>query len=133
LLAGGPIEWLLFGLEKVDPKLKRIAEFNEILAYKPWSITKDTLHFLIKEGTNSSENWTIHEVLKASIILSNYHGICGLCHGMGLTPDFDIVQELLSLMGPQALELTISNEAYKHRNSPNRREKRGFYPSSSTD
>jgi hypothetical protein len=117
LLAGGPIEWLIFGLEKVDAKIKRIAELNEILAYKPWIVTKDTFHFLIKEGENSNENWTIHEVLKASIILANYHGICGLCHGMGLTSDFDIVQELLSLMGPEALELTISNEAFKNRNS----------------
>ena len=91
LLAGGPIEWLIFGLEKVDPKLKRISELNEILAYKPWLITKDIFQYLVKEGQNSQENWTIHEVLKASIILSNYHGICGLCHGMGLTPDFDIV------------------------------------------
>lgn len=100
MLAGGPIEWLIFGLEKVDAKIKRIAELNEILAYKPWIVSKDTFQFLIKEGENSNENWTIHEVLKASIILANYHGICGLCHGMGLTSDFDIVQELLSLMGP---------------------------------
>ena len=48
---------------------------------------------------------------------------------MGLTPDFDIVQEILSLMGPQALELTISNEAFKNRNTQNTKNK--FYPSSS--
>jgi hypothetical protein len=100
LLSGGPIEWLVYGLEKVDPKLKRIAELNELMAYKPWGVTKDTLAFLIKGGSNQNENWTIHEVLKASIILTTFHGLCGLCHGMGLTPDLDIVQELLTLMGP---------------------------------
>lgn len=33
LLADGPLEWLVFGLEKVNPKLRRIAELNEMLAY----------------------------------------------------------------------------------------------------
>jgi len=115
LLSGGPIEWLVYGLEKVDPKLKRIAELNELIAYKPWGVTKDTLAFLIKGGSNQNENWTIHEVLKASFILTTYHSLCGFCHGMGLTPDLDIVQELLTLMGPQALELTISKETLNKR------------------
>ena len=87
LLAGGPLEWLIFGLDKVDCKLKRIAEINEILAYKPWSLRDEHLTFLIKKGRSQSENWTIHEVLKACIVLSTYHGLCGLCHGMGLIPD----------------------------------------------
>lgn len=29
LLAGGPLEWLIFGLRKVDHKLRRIAALNE--------------------------------------------------------------------------------------------------------
>jgi len=33
LLEGGPLEWLVFGLDKVDPKLRRIAELNEVLAF----------------------------------------------------------------------------------------------------
>ena len=50
LLAGGPLEWLVYGLDKVDAKYQRIAELNEMLAYKPWSITKITLSQLIKGG-----------------------------------------------------------------------------------
>lgn len=115
LLSGGPIEWLTFGLESVDPKLKRIAELNEMIAFKPWAVTKDTLAFLIKGGQNQNENWTIHEVLKASMILTGYHGLCGLTHGMGLTPDIDIIQELYTLMGPQALELAVSKETLNKR------------------
>ena len=57
LLAGGPLNWLIFGLEKVDPKLKRIAFLNEKLAYKPWSITKEDFALLIKEGEDPSYNW----------------------------------------------------------------------------
>ena len=110
LLAGGPLEWLIFGLERVDPKIKRIADLNEIIAYKPWQISKEHFQSLIKGGANQNENWTIHEVLKACVILATYHGLCGLCHGMGLVPDLDIVQEMLSLMGPEALELTVSKE-----------------------
>jgi hypothetical protein len=106
LLSGGPIEWLIFGLEKVDPKIRLIAELNEKMAYKPWIINKDDITFLVK----GNPNWTMHEVIKACIILATYHGISGFCHGMGLIPDFDIVEELLSLMGPQALELIISKE-----------------------
>lgn len=50
LLSGGPLEWLIFGLEKVDAKLRRVAELNEILAYKPWSLKDEHLTYLIKEG-----------------------------------------------------------------------------------
>ena len=110
LLGGGPLDWLIFGLDKVDPKIRRIAELNEVMAYKPWKICKDQFQKLIKGGTSQHENWTVHEVMKASIILATYHGICGLCQGMGVTPDIDIVQELLTLMGQEALELTISKE-----------------------
>jgi len=52
LLAGGPIEWLVYGLKKVDPKLKRIAELNQMMAYKPWGVTKDTLAFLMNDSSN---------------------------------------------------------------------------------
>jgi len=41
LLNGGPLEWLIFGLEKVDPKIRRLGEVNEILAFKPWSINQE--------------------------------------------------------------------------------------------
>lgn len=106
MLNGGPLEWLIFGLEKVDPKIKRIAELNEVMAYRPWVLNKDHLGFLLK-SSSSSENWTIQELLKASIILATYHGFCGFCHGMGLVPDRDIEFEMLKLFGPETLELTV--------------------------
>ena len=51
-MEGGPLEWLVFGLDRVDPKLRRIAELNEVLAFIPWSLNKDHLHFLINGGQN---------------------------------------------------------------------------------
>lgn len=76
------------------------------MAFKPWMITKDHLHSLIKGGENNNENWTVHEVLKATIILSTYHGLCCLCQGMALQPDEDIKKELdeffsLSIVPPK--------------------------------
>ena len=58
---------------------------------------------LLKGGQNPTENWTIHELLRASFILFTYHGLCGLCLGMGLVPEQDIIQQMISLMGPEAL------------------------------
>jgi hypothetical protein len=104
LLNGGPLEWLLFGLERVDPKLKRIASLNERMAYTPWDIGETHFKYLIKDGASPDENWSIHEILKAGIILATYHGMCGLCQGMGMQPDLDIVDELLIFLGPSAFE-----------------------------
>jgi len=52
LLSGGPLEWLIYGLEKVDPKVRRIAEINEIMAYKPWAISKEHIAELLEERDN---------------------------------------------------------------------------------
>ena len=48
--------------------------------------------------------------MKASIILSTYHSLCGLSQGMGLPPDQDIVQELYNLVGTEAIELLVSHD-----------------------
>ena len=47
LLEGGPIDWLIFGLERVDKKIRRIAELNEVLAFQPWQVSKNHLNFLV--------------------------------------------------------------------------------------
>jgi hypothetical protein len=48
LLYGGDVEWLLHGLKKADKKLERLAELNELLAYKPWIISASHIEFLVK-------------------------------------------------------------------------------------
>lgn len=75
LLRGGPIEWLIYGLKSTDPKIQSIAALNEIMAYRPWMINQDTVNNLLK-GPNKL---TIHEMVKASFILSSYHGLCTFC------------------------------------------------------
>jgi len=106
LLNGGPLEWLIFGLDKVDAKIRRLGELNEVLAFKPWIINKDHIHFLLK-GSSNNDNFTNQELLKASIILSTYHGLCCLCMGMGLLPDEDIRNEMTNLIGHEALKYCV--------------------------
>jgi len=38
VLNGGNLEWITGGLKKVDPRLAKFAEINEILAFKPWQL-----------------------------------------------------------------------------------------------
>jgi hypothetical protein len=38
VLNGGNLEWITVGLKKVDPRLAKFAEINEILAFKPWQL-----------------------------------------------------------------------------------------------
>ena len=66
-------------------------------------MSQEDFQYLIKNAEDKHDNWGVHEVLKASIILSTYHGMCGLCFGMGLEPDADVVEDLLQVVGPQVL------------------------------
>jgi hypothetical protein len=38
VLNGGNLEWITGGLKKIDPRLAKFAEINEILAFKPWQL-----------------------------------------------------------------------------------------------
>lgn len=38
VLNGGNLEWITGGLKRVDPRLAKFAEINEILAFKPWQL-----------------------------------------------------------------------------------------------
>ena len=91
-----------------EKKVKRISELNEKLAYKPLSIKHEDIKFLQKKGETQNENWTINEILKASLILITYHGLCGLSFGMGINIDIDIVLNLQNIVGPAILELLVS-------------------------
>lgn len=46
VMNGGNIQWLQNGLKSVDPKLRHIAELNELLAHRCWAINAD--HIQVK-------------------------------------------------------------------------------------
>lgn len=58
-------------------------------------------------------------MLKASIIFTTYHGLCGICHGMGIVMDKDIISELISLVGPSAIVSLISEQALNENDDDN--------------
>ena len=47
VLNGGDLEWITEGLKKVDPRLSKLRELNEIMAFRPWSISPNTLEKLM--------------------------------------------------------------------------------------
>ena len=63
LLNGGDVQWLTEGLKRVDKKLRRLAELNEILAFKPWLLSSSHLESLFKSCTDAHSNWSIPETL----------------------------------------------------------------------
>ena len=43
VLEGGELTWIAEGLSKVDPRLARFSELNEIMAFRPWTISTNHL------------------------------------------------------------------------------------------
>jgi hypothetical protein len=87
LLYGGEVSWLTEGLKRVDLKLQRIGELNELLAFRPWSLNFNVIEQLT---SNSEDRWSIPEILQAGAILAYYHSLCGLIFGQGIKEDIDI-------------------------------------------
>jgi hypothetical protein len=47
-------------LKKVPKKLERLAELNEVMAFKPWVLNSEHVGMLLKgSGGDSSLNWTL--------------------------------------------------------------------------
>lgn len=80
LICGGDVAWLVEGLRVVDPKLARIAELNEYMAFKPWQIDSNLIENLL-QGDVSEMKWSIPELLQGGAILAHYHSLCGLIFG----------------------------------------------------
>ena len=55
ILQGGDPQWLVQGLKAVDPKLRALAELNELLAFKPWIIDEDNITYLYQQGWTNQE------------------------------------------------------------------------------
>lgn len=62
LLNGGNVVWLTKGMKKIDKKLKRLGEFNEYQAFKPWVITHSMIESLLKAEDHKLA-WSIPELL----------------------------------------------------------------------
>ena len=90
ILNGGDPCWLKKGLKAVDSKLIHIARLNELLAHKPWAIDAEEIKVRILLKFNfqfllntqkQNERWNTIEIIHAVLILSYYHGLCGIVFG----------------------------------------------------
>lgn len=88
--SGGPRDWLAGGLEKADCKVRRLADLNEVLAFRPWTLglchIESLLSSEVEEHNESSlpSSWSIPELLHAGAILAHFHSLCGLLFAQGV-------------------------------------------------
>jgi hypothetical protein len=54
-------------MKKVDPKLQRLGDLNEIIAFRPWSLE---LPSIIETLANGDLSWSIPEILQAGAIMA---------------------------------------------------------------
>ena len=54
VLNGGNLEWITEGLRKVDPRLAKFAEVNEVLAFMPWKLNHQHIQSMLKKDEDSS-------------------------------------------------------------------------------
>ena len=86
LLEGGDLTWISDGLGKADPRLVRFSELNEIMAFRPWSIS--TIHLQrVLLGDGASPQISVAQLVKGAIVLAHYHSLCSFVLGQGLTED----------------------------------------------
>ena len=58
ILEGGNLTWITEGLSKVEPRLARFSELNEIMAFRPWTITTNHVQKVLKADEKGSE-WSV--------------------------------------------------------------------------
>lgn len=80
MLGGGDLQWITEGLKKVEPRLAKFAEINEMMAYKPWAITPIHIERLMKRDENG-HGWNVQQVLVGCCVLSHFHGLCSFVLG----------------------------------------------------
>ena len=56
ILEGGDLEWISEGLAKVDPRLARFSELNEIMAFRPWSLSSIHLQRVLQPNSTDGPN-----------------------------------------------------------------------------
>lgn len=54
VLNGGNLEWITEGLRKVDPRLAKFSEVNEVLAFMPWKLNHQHIQSMLKKDEDSS-------------------------------------------------------------------------------
>ena len=67
--------------------MAKLADLNDILAYKPWILNASNIESLVK---SDKDNWSVPEILQAGAVLAHFHSLCGLVLGLGIIKDLDM-------------------------------------------
>jgi sestrin len=89
LRAGGDSKWLK-GIENLPEKMQAILHFNACLAHQPWRLNSATIQTLVE----NNGSWSLSELVHAVVILSTFHMLSGLVHGLGINSDADLKSSL---------------------------------------
>jgi len=96
LLNDGDENWLIYGLEAVPEKLRKLEKINNILAHQPWKLKEsDILEIYLQSNLNF---WNLNELVEGILIMVNIHRLAGIIEsiklGLGgaknLSDDFEI-------------------------------------------
>ena len=90
---GGEASWLVFGLNIVHQKIKRLDLLNNILINEPWILKCDIINDILykdkdksnKNTNNKSDYWAnLPEFVYAVLVLIYYHKISMLCNVLNI-------------------------------------------------
>ena len=66
---GGDINWLIYGLDIIPSKLKKLSNFNNILCHQPWNLKENIINNLI-------QSMNLSELTEATLVLVEFHKLC---------------------------------------------------------
>lgn len=87
---GGNVEWLK-GLRYVPSKIRNLDTLSKFLAHQPWAATVEHLIALTKCA--SPTNWSLSELVQATIVLAQTHVLCSFVLGNGGIEPNDTTRE----------------------------------------
>lgn len=92
--SGGNPEWLRG--EGVERKVRRLADLNEVLAFRPWTLSLTHIEALLaSEAPDIHSAWSIPELLHAGAILAHFHCLCGLLFSQGIKGSDALLPDVL--------------------------------------
>eukprot|EP01083_Nonionella_stella_P000230 714_1 len=85
-ILNGDMTWIKSGINSAPSKYAKLAKINAILAHQPWLLTSQHISDLV----HGNGAWTISECVQSFVILIMYHFLCGMYHGLCITPELDL-------------------------------------------
>ena len=82
---GGDARWLE-GLAYAPAKFANLAEFNALIAHRPWLVTKEHIAGLVR----GESSWSVTELVAALVVITTFHAQSVFMWGLGIEPEVDL-------------------------------------------